>query len=105
MVTMGSLLLIVPGVILFLGFGLSTFYCVDARLGPIASLVESWRAMRGHKLELLVFLCAGFLVYLVGLMACCVGVLPASGLLYVAWAIIYIRLSGYEQAPFATQGT
>ena len=39
--------------------GFPTFYCVDAGLGPIASLRESWRAMRGHKLALFVFLSCG----------------------------------------------
>lgn len=102
--TLGLVLLIVPGVIIFLGFSLATFYCVDQRLGPIASLRESWRAMRGHKLATFVFLCVAFLIYMASFVVCCVGSFASFGLLYVAWAIIYIRLSGYEQAPFQTQG-
>jgi hypothetical protein len=96
----GFLLLLVPGVILTLGFSLCSFYCVDARLGPIAALGESWRAMRGHKSAMLVYFLAAILVYLVGLLACCVGALPASVVLYVGWAIIYIRVSGNAEAPF-----
>jgi uncharacterized membrane protein len=101
---LGVLLLIVPGVILFLGFSLAQFYCVDARLGPFAALGESWRAMRGHKGQMFVFICAGVAVYLLGFLACCVGSLPAGALLYVAWAIIYTRLSGYERAPYEFEG-
>jgi uncharacterized membrane protein len=103
-VMLGSLLLIVPGVILFLGFGLATFYCVDAGMGPIASLRASWNAMRGHKGGMFVFLCAGMLVYIVGILACCVGALPALAVLYVAWAAIYVRLSGYQKAPLEAVG-
>ena len=104
MVAFGSLLLIVPGVIIFLALGLATFYCVDARLGPIAALAESWNTTRGHRWRFFVFFCTATLVYMVGLMACCVGALPALGLIYVAWALVYIRLSGHERAPFETQG-
>jgi hypothetical protein len=102
--TLGTLLFIVPGVILFLGFSLTPFYCVDARLGPFAALGESWRAMRGHKAQMLLFICAAFGVYLLGLLACCVGSLFSGALLYVAWSIIYIRLSGYERAPYEPEG-
>ena len=102
--TLGAVLFVVPGVILFLGLSLSTFYCVDARLGPIASLRESWRATRGNKFAIFVFLCAAFVVYMLSMLACCVGPFLSFGLLYVAWAIIYMRLSGYEKSPFETQG-
>jgi uncharacterized membrane protein len=102
--TFGMLLFIVPGVILFLGFSLAPFYCIDARLGPFAALGESWRAMRGHKGQMFIFLCASFAIYLLGMLACCVGALPAGALLYVAWAIIYVRLSGYERAPYGSEG-
>jgi hypothetical protein len=96
--TLGFMLLVVPGMILFLGFSLSSFYCVDANLGPIASLRESWRATRGHRFPIFVFLCAAISIYMLGMLACCVGTFLAIGLIYVAWAIVYIRLSGHEQA-------
>lgn len=103
-VMLGMLFLIVPGVILALGFGLTPFYCVDARLGPFAALAASWRAMRGHKGQFFIFYCVATAIYLAGMLACCVGVLPAGALVYLAWAIIYTRLSGYERAPFETEG-
>jgi|RhiMethySRZTD1v2_1073278.scaffolds.fasta_scaffold04038_2 hypothetical protein len=103
-VFIGTLLLIVPGVILLLGFGLANFYCVDARLGPIAALGASWRAMRGYKLEMFLFLLAGILIYCLGMLACCVGSLPAAVFVYVGWGIVYVRLSGHVQAPFSSRG-
>jgi len=96
---LGTFLFIVPGVIFLVGFSLAPFYCVDARLGPLAALGESWRALRGHKAQMFLFICAACGVYLLGFLACCVGALFAGALLYVAWSLIYIRLSGHERAP------
>jgi uncharacterized membrane protein len=100
----GMVLLIVPGVIASLGLSLAAYYCVDERLGPIASLRASWNATRGHKVQVLVFMLAAMLVSLVGFLACCVGVLPAYVITYLAWGMVYIRLSGNAAAPFSTRG-
>jgi hypothetical protein len=104
----GSLALIVPGVILALGLGMSQFYVVDQNMGPIEAMSASWNAMKGHKAHFLGFLLVSFLVALVGLAACCVGVIVAQAVIYVATAAIYTRVSGrtgaWHSAPPSPYG-
>ena len=90
----GLLLLIVPGIILALGFGLAPYYCVDARMGPVQSLRASWDATNGQKGKIFVFFLACTVVLVAGYLACCVGAYPASAVTWVAFSIVYVRLSG-----------
>jgi uncharacterized membrane protein len=87
-------LLIVPGVILALGWSLAPFYVVDAGMGPIEAMKASWSATRGQKGEIFVLGIASVGLTLLGVLMCCVGVLATSPILYVAFAIAFIRMSG-----------
>ncbi len=93
-ITLGMVLLIVPGIILSLGLCLASFYCVDAKMSAVESLVASWRATEGHKGQIFVFGLAAMGVALLGYLACCVGVYVAMPVIMVAFATIYVRLSG-----------
>jgi uncharacterized membrane protein len=97
-VTCGMLLCIVPGVILALGLSLSHTLVVDAGMGPIQAMRESWRVTRGQKTQILVFALGCLLVALIGLLACCIGVLASAAVIGVAFGIVYVRLTG-RQAP------
>lgn len=105
-VTMGLVLLIVPGVIMLLRLWMVGFVLVDERSGPIDAIQRSWDITRGHTMDLLVFFIA--LVGLNILGACCLGVgllvtLPISGL---AMAHIYRMLKPKTAAaPATTFGT
>jgi uncharacterized membrane protein len=94
----GLLLLIVPGIILMLGFALGQMFCVDARMGPIESLRASWDTMRGNKAKMFVFALASMGIVIAGLAACCVGMYPAMALAWVSFCTIYLRLTG-RSAP------
>lgn len=100
---LGFAMLIVPGVILSLGFSLAQFYCVDADMGPIDALKASWEATRGHKGALFVFGLVSMVVMLLGLAACCLGLYVALPVVMVAMATIYLRVSG-RFGPPAGQG-
>lgn len=93
-VTVGFVLLIVPGVILALGLSQSLYICVDQGKGPVDSLRESWEMMKGHKVNFLGFSIVSVFVIMLGVLALIVGVLPAMAVIYVATAWIYLRLSG-----------
>lgn len=93
-VLLGMLCLIVPGIILGLGFSMAPYYAVDAGMGPIEAMGASWNATKGHKGSLFLFGIVGFLLAILGLIACCVGMFVVQAVLYVAWAIIFARISG-----------
>ena len=90
----GSVLLIVPGVILWLGLFPSLFFVVDQNMGPIDALKASWSATEGHKAHIFLFGLLSVAMMFGGLMACGVGMLAVVAILSVAMAIIYLRISG-----------
>ena len=99
-IVVGLVLLVVPGVILLLGFANAPYFSIDQRLGPIASLRESWASAEGQKSDLFLFVLAEIGLTIVGLLACCVGLLVVVPFMQVARAIVYTRMSG-TAAPLA----
>jgi hypothetical protein len=87
-------LLVVPGFIVGLGLSLSSFYVVDQDMRPIEAMRASWKATVGHKGKLFMLALLGFLIFVVGCCACCVGILAAFPIIGMATATIYLRLSG-----------
>lgn len=52
-VSLGFVFLIVPGIVLYLGFGMTFFIMSDDRnISGIDAMQESWNMMKGHKMEL-----------------------------------------------------
>ncbi len=90
----GFLLLIVPGIILALGFSMAPYYAVDAGMGPVEAMKASWNAMNGHKANMFLYGLAGGALMMVGLLACCVGMFPAQAVVLTGTAIIFTRVSG-----------
>jgi hypothetical protein len=98
-IMVGYVFLIVPGIIVALGLSMTQFLCVDAGTGAVESLKRSWEVTRGHKGKLFLFGLAATGLMLVGLAACCIGMYAAMPVIYVAFAIVYMRLSGYQASP------
>lgn len=90
----GLLLLVVPGIILALGFSMAPYYAVDAGMGPVEAMRASWNAMDGHKASFFLFGLVGLVLAIVGLAACCVGLFVAQAVMLTATAIIFTRVSG-----------
>jgi hypothetical protein len=97
----GLLLLVVPGVVLVLGFANAPFYVIDQRLGPIEALRASWRSTDGQKGEMFLLVLAELGITLLGLFAACLGVFVAVPVMLVARAIVYTRMSGTAVATNA----
>ncbi|WP_394833801.1 hypothetical protein LVJ94_45575 [Pendulispora rubella] len=91
---LGFALLIVPGVILSLGLAVAPFYLVDAEMGPIAAMRESWKATTGHKGDIFLLGLVSATLLFFGSMLCCIGYFVAAPVCSVALAIVYVRLSG-----------
>jgi len=98
-VGIGTVLLIVPGVIAYLGLWLGKFYVVDRQQGAIESLKSSWQVTDGNRLDLFVFGIAYFALVLVGFCLCGIGVLVTLPIAEVALTVIYLRRTGQAQAP------
>ncbi len=97
-VGLGMLLLIVPGIIIALSLFPVQFYVVDAKMGPMEAMRASRAATKGHKGNLFGLSVAYVGIALLGLLACCVGIVAAVPLCYLASAIVYVRLSGLGTA-------
>ncbi|MBI4705907.1 MAG: hypothetical protein HY744_32850 [Deltaproteobacteria bacterium] len=87
-VAFGLLLLIVPGIILALGLSLTVPIVVDRNLHAVDAMKESWRLTTGHKVGIFVFGLLMAALMLLGLLACCVGVLVVAPLGQIAWVFL-----------------
>ena len=98
-VSLGLVLLIVPGVILALGWLFTIPVIVDKRLGPVEAMKESWRITDGQKGTVLLLVLVLMGVSIAGWCACCVGLLVALPICQIAQTYAYLRLSGQRTAP------
>ena len=98
----GTVLLVVPGIIAYLGLWLAKFYVVDRQQGAIESLQSSWRDTNGNRLDLFVFSCVYFALVLAGFCLCFVGILVALPVAEVALTVIYLRRTGQAPQPLRT---
>ena len=99
-VSVGLVLLIVPGIIALLFFMFSTFIVIDRELGPIEAMQESMRMTAGHRLPLLGLVLILLLIGIAGVLALGVGLLVATPIATLAFAHAYRVLSGTaQQAP------
>lgn len=91
---LGLVFLVIPGVIIALGFSLVSILAADTKLSISELLSESWSVTKGQKMQLFIFALACLGVFLLGFLALCVGVLVAMPVVMVAFAEVYIRITG-----------
>jgi len=101
-VGVGTVLLIVPGIIAYLGLWLGKFYVVDRQQGAIESMQSSWRDTDGNRLDLFLFSCAYFALVLAGFCLCGIGILVTLPIAEAALAVIYLRRTGQAPQPVRT---
>ncbi len=93
----GLLLLIIPGIIVGLIFGLYGWALIDKDLPPIEALRESSRLTAGNRGQLFVFVLAAIGINIVGLLLLIVGVLVTSAVTLIAAGHVYRQLDGSLQ--------
>ena len=93
-VGVGTLLFVVPGIILAVRLGLAFFIVVDTGAGPIEALSRSWELTRGNTLRLFAFGIVAGILNFVGLLLLGIGLLATIPTTWLAEAYIYRRLSG-----------
>lgn len=94
LVGFGLALLVVPGVILAVGFVVAEPALVDRGLGAMGALGWSWEHTKGERWKVFVFFLLAVVVSLLGACACGVGMFVAIPILWIARARIYTSLSG-----------
>ena len=95
MVTIGLVLLIVPGIIVIVVFGFYGFHIVDTGdSNPISALRRSAEITRGHRLQLFLFGLVLLGINLLGILLLVIGVLITSGISLLAVAYAYRHLAG-----------
>jgi hypothetical protein len=85
----GLILLVVPGIIVFLRFGMYQNAIVDRNMGIIQSLGYSWELTKGNGLSLFVIFLFCILVFFAGCLAMIVGLLFAFPMMFLAWTVAY----------------
>lgn len=88
-ITVGLILFIVPGIIWGIKYSLFPYFLIDLRCGPIEALQYSSKTTYGGKTDLLVLAVALMAVNILGLLACCVGLLVAVPVSMMAHVYAY----------------
>jgi hypothetical protein len=100
----GFILLIIPGIYWAIKYHFYGYLIIDQGMGPMDAIKKSGELTDGVKWDLLVFWLALFGIYILGFLACCVGVLFAIPVILVAVAYVYRTLLVATMAPQAAQG-
>ncbi|NMC36555.1 DUF975 family protein [Candidatus Beckwithbacteria bacterium] len=92
-VTVGLVLLIVPGIMWAIKYAYMPFVIIDKNLGPIEALKESAKITKGSRWQILLFGLTMIGVEILGLLALVVGLLVAVPVVMVASAYVYRQLA------------
>jgi hypothetical protein len=86
---------IVPAVYVGLGLVYATLELVyDPSAGPIEAIRRSWAIARGKRLDIFLLALVQCAAIVLGMLMCCVGVLPAMGVFFLLQATGFLGLRG-----------
>jgi hypothetical protein len=97
MVGIGLVLLVIPGLIVAVVFGLYGWALVDKALDPIEALRHSSRITSGNRWQVFAFIVAAIVLNIFGVLLLVVGVLVTSAVTLIAAAHVYRQLDGSLQ--------
>jgi uncharacterized membrane protein len=100
----GLILLIIPGIYWGMRFSFSLFIVVDTKLGPIASMKESWAITKGQFWKILLFWVAMGLLNLLGLLFLGLGLIITVPVSTLAAVYVYRALSRAKAGLTAQAG-
>lgn len=100
-VGVGTVLLVIPGIIWGLRYSTYGHYMVTQGAGPVEALQMSAAATDGHKGELFGLCLASMGVIILGTLCLGVGVVWAIPTVEIAWSAVFLELSGQQTVPAA----
>ena len=98
LIGVGMIFLIVPGIILSIMWMFVYLVMAETNLDFWPAMQKSADLTAGYRWELFCFLLACMVVGILGVLACCVGVLVAYPVIYTATALVYRFLQGRKGA-------
>lgn len=105
MMTVGLLLLIVPGVYLAMRYGLYLTAIVDRDLGVMDSFKYSSSLTTNNRMNLFLLALLGFLIVIAGCLALCVGMFFAIPVMWLSWTVAYRWMQYGHRAALDHPGT
>lgn len=93
----GLVLLVIPGLIVAVIFGLYGWAVVDKSLDPLEALRHSSRITSGNRWQLFAFILVAIVLNIIGLLLLIIGVLVTSAVTLIAAAHVYRQLDGTLQ--------
>ncbi len=98
MTGIGYMLLIIPGIIVSIQFGLYGFLVIDKGMPAIASLQQSSKITNGAKWKLFGLGLISILINIAGLLCLGIGLIATIPTTFVAWAYAYRKLAAQTNA-------
>lgn len=92
MVTIGLILLIIPGIYLFVKFYLYPYYVIEKGLSPMDAFRAAGQDIYGSKWDMLLFAILAFLLNFLGLICFFIGMFVTVPIVLIATASIYLKL-------------
>jgi uncharacterized membrane protein len=101
-VVIGFILLIIPGIFVAVKLSLVPFIVIDEGLGPFQAIEASWKRTSGHWWTLFLSGLLGVIVIIVGFILLIVGSIPATMLVYLAFAALFDAISARAPATLTS---
>lgn len=93
----GLCMCILPGLYLWARLGFASTHAIDCPKESFMDHIKaSWNMTRGNVMNLILLAVAEVCIIIVGLMLCCIGIIPAAVLCALADVTAYVILSGYN---------
>lgn len=95
-IAIGTVLLLIPGLILFIRLEFAPFIAATENVGVDDAFRKSWRLTKGHFWKLLLMNLSFIPITIVGLLCCCVGVIFSSIMIEFMTVVAYYDLTKEE---------
>lgn len=73
-------------------FGMQIELVGDPSAGPIEAMKRSWAIASGYRLNIFLYMLVASVLMFAGILACCVGLIPAMGLMTLMLNAVYLAL-------------
>jgi len=93
-ITVGFLLLIIPGIIVMLFYWPSYYLVIDRRMPVMRSFAVARTITKGNEITAFVMGLLALAIFVVGVLALCVGIVAAQPLALLMFACAYLMMSG-----------
>lgn len=91
-VALGTILLVIPGIIIATRLSLTSFLVVDRQYSYWTAIKESWKNTKGYGWKIFGLILLGFLVFVVSVIPLGLGVIISIPFLYIVYTIVAMKI-------------